>query len=200
MDGAESELLEILVRRSYLYRPDEPFVLASGKTSPVYIDCRRTTTFASAMPLVGQAFLTRLERACGGTLVDAVGGLTLGADPIAAAIAYYSVVVGTPVSWFSIRKEAKDHGTARWVEGSVEPGASVAVVDDVVTTGASTITAVERCRAFGLTVRAAIVLVDRAEADGRARIEEALAPDGGIFAAIFTRADLERIPTPTEKR
>jgi len=192
MEDAESKLLDLLVRRSYIYNPKRPFLLASGKKSPIYIDCRSTTTFAEAMPLVGQVFFARLKHAGGAGIVDAVGGLTLGADPIAAAIAYHSAVVGRPVSWFSIRKEAKQHGTARWIEGSVEPGARVGVVDDVVTTGASTVTAVERCRDYGLTVVAAIVLVDRGESDGRARIEAALASGGGVFEAIFTRAELDR--------
>jgi orotate phosphoribosyltransferase len=192
MEQAESKLLDLLVRRSYIYRPDRPFVLASGKTSSIYIDCRSTTTFAEAMPLVGQVFFNRLKQAGGGALIDAVGGLTLGADPIASAVAYHSAIVGTPVSWFSVRKEPKQHGTTRWIEGSVEAGARVAVVDDVVTTGGSTVTAVERCRDYGLTVVAAVVLVDRAESEGRARIEAALEPDGGVFAAIFTRGDLDR--------
>jgi len=192
MEQAESKLLDLLVRRSYLHRPERPFVLASGKTSPIYIDCRTTTTFAKAMPLVGQVFFNRLKQAGGGILIDAVGGLTLGADPIAAAVAYHSAIAGTPVSWFSVRKEPKQHGTAQWIEGAVEAGNRVGVVDDVVTTGGSTVTAVERCREYGLTVVAAVVLVDRGESDGRARIEAALEPDGGVFTSIFTRSDLER--------
>jgi len=200
MEQAESKLLDLLVRRSYLYRPERPFVLASGKTSPIYIDCRSTTTFAQAMPLVGQVFFNRLKQAGGGVLIDAVGGLTLGADPIAAAVAYHSAVAGTPVSWFSVRKEPKQHGTAQWIEGSVKAGDRVGVVDDVVTTGGSTVTAVERCREYGLTVVAAVVLVDRGESDGRARIEAALEPDGGVFASIFTRADLDRAWTAAGQR
>lgn len=190
MEGNEARLLELLVRRSYLYRPEQPFVLASGKTSPIYIDCRLTTTLAEAIPLVGAAFFQRLNGMGGGGLVSAVGGLTLGADPIAAAVAYYSTVVGTPVSWFTIRKEAKRHGTTRWVEGAVDPGARVAVVDDVVTTGASTITAIERCRGYGLVVVGVVVLIDRGEEDGRSRIQDALGAEG-LFSAIFTRADLD---------
>lgn len=190
MEQSEAQLLGLLVRRSYLYRPEQPFVLASGKTSPIYIDCRLTTTFAEAMPLLGAAFFRRLEAMGGATPVAAVGGLTLGADPIAAAVAYYSTAVGTPRSWFTIRKEAKRHGTTRWIEGAVEPGGRVAVVDDVVTTGASTVTAITRCRDYGLVVVGAVVLVDRGEEDGRARIQEALGADGS-YAAIFTRGDVE---------
>lgn len=192
MDERETRLLELLVQRSYLYRPEQPFVLASGKTSPIYIDCRLTTTFAEAMPLIGHAFCARLSEMMGGG-VAAVGGLTLGADPIAAATAYRSTIAGPPVSWFSIRKEAKQHGTTRWIEGAVEPGARVVVVDDVVTTGGSTVTAIERCRGFDLTVAGAIVLVDRSDGDGRSRIEAALGSDGGKFCSVFTRDDLERL-------
>jgi orotate phosphoribosyltransferase len=189
-NDVESRLLDVLVRRSYLYRPEKPFVLASGQTSPVYFDCRLTTTFAPALPLVGEALLSRLSALAGGESIVAVGGLTLGADPIAAAVSYYSNATAAPVSWFSVRKEAKGHGTTKWVEGSVEPGDAVAVVDDVVTTGASTVTAIERCRAHGLRVVAAAVLVDRSAGDGRARIEAALERPGR-FAALFTRVDLE---------
>jgi orotate phosphoribosyltransferase len=102
------------------------------------------------------------------------------------------------VSWFSVRKEAKSYGTTKGVEGSVDPGAAVAVVDDVVTTGASTVTAIERCRAHGLRVVAAAVLVDRSDGDGRARIEAALARPGG-FAAFFTRGDLESVWTAIQR-
>ena len=187
----EARLLEVLVRRSYFYRPDKPFVLASGKTSPVYIDCRRTTTYAPALPLVGEAVYARLRPLVGDRGVAAVGGLTMGADPIAAAVAYYSARAGAPISWFSVRKEQKSHGTTRWVEGSAEQGDRVAIVDDVVTTGGSTVIAIERCREQGLDVVAAVVLVDRSEGgEGRTRVEAALG-SGGTFTALFTRRDLE---------
>jgi orotate phosphoribosyltransferase len=193
MDRVEStaaRLLELLLRRSYLCRPEAPFVLASGKTSPIYIDCRLTTTYAEAIPLIGELCFHRVLEIAQGTPPAAVGGLTLGADPIAAAVSYYSTVAAQPISWFTVRKEAKQHGTARWIEGSVEAGARVVVVDDVVTTGASTLTAIERCRAHGLMVVGALALVDRCEDDGRRRIETALGA-GCSFASIFTRADLD---------
>ncbi len=190
MTATESRLLDILVRRSYFYRPEKPFVLASGRTSPIYIDCRRTTTYAPALPLLGEAVFSRVQRLAGDRGVAAAGGLTLGADPIAAAVAYYSAGAGSPVSWFSVRKEAKHHGMTRWVEGAVEPGERVAVVDDVATTGASTVTAIERCREYGLEVVVAVVLVDRSEGEACDRIEAVLGRSGG-FAAVFTRADLE---------
>lgn len=188
--SATARLLDLLVRRSYLCRPEAPFVLASGKTSPVYIDCRLTTTYAEAMPLIGELCFRRILEMGHGMPPAAVGGLTLGADPIAAAVSYYSTVAGPPISWFTVRKEAKQHGTARWIEGSVESGARVVVVDDVITTGASTLTAIERCRTHGLTVVGALVLVDRGEEEGRQRIEAVLG-SGGSFGSIFARADLD---------
>jgi orotate phosphoribosyltransferase len=192
MTPSTKKLLEILVGRSYLYRPEKPFVLASGKTSPTYIDCRLTTTFAGALPLIGEVVLESVERVAGARPVAAVGGLTMGADPIAAAVAYWSTVVGRPLSWFTIRKENKRHGTTRWIEGAVERDDRVVVVDDVVTTGGSTVTAIERCREHGLQVVGVVVLVDRGEDDGRRRIEEKLGR-GAAYAAVFTRADLERV-------
>jgi orotate phosphoribosyltransferase len=194
MTDAESHLLDLLVRRSYFYRPEKPFVLASGATSPVYIDCRRTTTYAPALSLLGETVFARILEVAGDRRVAAVGGLTLGADPIAAAVAYHSTAAGHPVSWFSVRSAAKSHGMTRWVEGAVEPGEPVVVVDDVATTGASTVKAIERCREYGLEVVAAVVLVDRSGGEGGERIEAALGRRGG-FAAMFTRADLEAART-----
>jgi orotate phosphoribosyltransferase len=188
--SSAARLLDLLVRRSYLYRPDAPFVLASGKTSPLYVDCRLTTTYAEAIPLIGELCFQRVVAMGRGVAPAAVGGLTMGADPIAAAVSFYSTVAAQPISWFTVRKEAKQHGTARWIEGSVEPGARVVVVDDVVTTGASTLTAIERCRAHGLLVIGALALVDRGEEDGQRRIEATLGPEGS-FASIFTRAVLD---------
>lgn len=173
--------------RSYLVRrpPEPPFLLASGATSWHYFDCERTTTYAPALPLLGEAFYRLLDRT-----VTAVGGLTRGADPIADAVAFYSVVRGErPVNAFSVRKEPKSHGTGRWLEGSVEPGETVAVVDDVVTSGGSVIRALERCREEGLRVAQVLVLVDREEQDGMARVRAAAGPDVPVLA-IFRFSEL----------
>jgi orotate phosphoribosyltransferase len=158
MTPREESLAELLAVHSVFYRPRNPFVLSSGRTSPFYFDCRRTTMLPQAMPLIGRLIFERIRGA-----VDAVGGLTMGADPIACAVAYYSHGRHQPIAAFSVRKEAKSHGMQRWVEGAVRPRARVAVVEDVVTTGESTLRAILRCRDEGLRVERVVALVDREE-------------------------------------
>lgn len=178
-------LRELLLRFSYR-RSDKPsFRLASGKLSDLYIDCRATTMRSEALPLVGAVV---------GELVpvdaEAIGGLTMGADPIAVATAYWGATHGRPLNAFSVRKQPKGHGLEKWVEGCVGPGARVVVVDDVVTTGGSTIDAIRRCRQEGLNVTAVIVLVDREEEDGMAAVRREAGSGVGV-AAVFTRSELE---------
>ena len=175
------ELLKILRERSVL-RGD--FVLASGKRSNVYVDARLTTLHAGAMPLIGRAFLkTMLDR---GWVTDAVGGLTMGADPIVVAVARESLEYGYSVDGFLIRKEAKGHGRGRFVEGlQTGEGKTAVIVEDTSTTGGSTVKAIERAREFGFDVKGAIALVDREEG-GRETIEAA---DVG-FDRIFTLTEL----------
>jgi orotate phosphoribosyltransferase len=121
--------------------------------------------------------------------VRAVGGLTMGADPIAAAVASYSTRHGRALDAFSVRREAKKHGLAKYIEGFVEAGSQIAIVDDVVTTGGSTIDAIRRCRQEGLQLRAVIVLVDRQEDDGLEAIRREAGADV-LVHAIFTRDEL----------
>ena len=181
----KTRLLDMLVTKSYR-RADTPcFRLASGKLSDFYIDCKATTLCGQAMPLVGEVFAHQLPDG-----VDAVGGLTMGADPIAHAIAHYSASHGKPVNAFSVRKEPKKHGTRKWIEGSVERGSRVVVLDDVVTTGGSTIDAIRKCREEGLRVVAVMALVDRQEEGGLEAIRREAGPDVPA-QAIFTKADLE---------
>ena len=116
----------------------------------------------------------------------------MGADPIAAAVAFHSAGTAHPVAWFSVRKAAKEHGATRWLEGSARPGDAVVVVEDVITSGGSLIEAVRKCYAEGLRVLRAVVLVDREEDGGRARVEKALGEVGADFEALFTRGQLER--------
>jgi orotate phosphoribosyltransferase len=179
-----ARLLALLVERSYHYRPERPFTLASGALSDFYLDARVTTWDPEAKPLIGAlVFDVVTGRA------DAIGGLTLGADPIAGAVAYYSQIVGAPIRAFTVRKQVKEHGMGRWIEGSVRPGDRVAIVDDVVTTGTSTLDAIDRCRQAGHPVTAVVALVDREEG-GLERIREAV-PDAPCVA-LFTRAELDR--------
>ena len=138
------------------------FTLVSGQTSEWYIDAKLTTCTASAMPLVGRLFLEKMHLR--GWVPDAVGGLPMGADAIAAAIAHQSVATssGHAIDSFVIRKETKQHGTKRFLEGLIDPvGKSVVVLDDVCTTGGSTILAIDRARESGLVILGAICLVDR---------------------------------------
>ena len=187
MTPQEEELLRLLVRLSYFREPGRQFRLASGRMSDYYIECALTTTNPTAIPLIGALVHARLPPAA-----VAVGGPTMGADPIAAAVAFHSTGTAHPVAWFSVRKAAKEHGATRWLEGSAKPGDAVVVVEDVITSGGSLIEAVRKCREEGLRVLRAVVLVDREEDGGRARVEQALGEVGADFAALFTRSQLER--------
>jgi orotate phosphoribosyltransferase len=179
-----ARLLALLVERSYHYRPERPFTLASGATSPFYLDARVTTWDPEAKPLIGALVFDAVTGRA-----DAIGGLTLGADPIAGAVAYHSQLVGSPIRAFTVRKELKEHGMGRWIEGSIRPGDRVAIVDDVVTTGTSTLDAVDRCRAEGHPITAVVILVDREEG-GVERIRTAL-PDVPCVV-LFARSELDR--------
>ena len=183
MESPRALLAKHLVQRSYV-RGD--FVLASGRRSSDYFDCRLTTCFAEALPLIGRAFLDEFERAR--VRPRSVGGLTSGSDPIAAAVAFCSSGERRPIDLFSVRKERKQHGTRKWIEGCAE--SPLAVVDDVVTSGKSVIQAIERCREEKLEVAQVVVLVDRQE--GGMDAIRAAAP-GIPVCAVFTRTELEAL-------
>ena len=187
---ANADLAEILVRRSYLEaeREEDYFVLTSGRRSKTYFDCQVTTAYAQAMPLIGRAFLDEFRRQ--GIVPTAVGGLTRGADPVAQAIVYTSLLFPPVVQLFSVRKARKEHGMRRWIEGCAPPGGRVAVVDDVVTSGKSVLQAIAACREEGLEVAQVVVLVDREEG-GMDRIREAAGK--APVSAIFTRSQLEAL-------
>jgi len=183
VDSPRGPLAKHLVQRSYV-RGD--FVLASGRRSTDYFDCRLTTCFAEALPLIGRAFLEEFERA--GVRPRSVGGLTSGSDPIAAAVAFCSSHADRPIDLFSVRKDRKQHGTRKWIEGC--PAGPAAVVDDVVTSGKSVIQAIERCREEKLEVAQVVVLADREE--GGMDAIRAAAP-GIPVSAVFTRSQLEAL-------
>ena len=175
-----ARLLELL--RTLAYEERE-VILASGKPSNFYIDCKQAALTAEGHHLIGTLvceLLAQLE-----PKVRAVGGLTMGADPIASATATVSWSLGRPLDAFYIRKEPKGHGTQKWLEGDkrVPPGTPVAIVEDVCTTGASTLKAIERARLHGLDVRRVVALVDREEG-GREAVERE-AP----FNALFRQSD-----------
>lgn len=155
----KTALIDMLCRKSFQYSAEPKFKLVSGRMSQFYVNCKPTTLSATGMVLVGRLVFERIRRAA----VTAAGGLTFGADPIAVATAFASALEHVPVNAFSIRKTRKDHGIVRWVEGDVAAGDRVAIIDDVATTGGSTITAIERARSEGLNVVKAVILVDRQE-------------------------------------
>lgn len=179
-DSKRHRLTEIL-RSESLRKGD--FVLASGRRSTYYLDCRRTTLHAEGAFLVGHLILEAIDRR--GWRVAAVGGLTLGADPMATAAAVVSHIQGRPVHAFLVRKEAKAHGTGQQIEGAPPAGSAVVLVEDVITTGGSTLIARDACRAAGLEVRGVVALVDREEG-GRAALEA----EGLAVEALFTAKEL----------
>jgi orotate phosphoribosyltransferase len=183
------QLLSLLARLSFRLGH---FQLSSGATSDYYIDCRTTTLHAEGGRLTGEAILDLLNE--NGIQADAVGGLTLGADPIvsnvATASAWRAVFnPGAPLlHGFLVRKAEKAHGTGRRIEGFLKEGARVVIVDDVCTTGASTINAIEAAREAGMTVAAVVCIVEREEANGRPAVEASAA--GAPFLRLFTANDV----------
>ena len=149
------------------------FVLSSGRTSTLYIDARLTTMSPEGLATIGPLALDTLRTS--GWNVRAVGGLTLGADPIAYAVSYASMLAGAPVRAFTVRKEAKAHGTGKVIEGPFESGDRVAIIEDVITTGASALRAADAVRAAGGDIAGVLALVAREEG-GREAIEAAGLP------------------------
>lgn len=155
----KQELIDILCHKSFKYSNEPTFKLVSGKLSSFYVNCKPTTLSARGMYLAGHLIFNKIKDSD----VSGVGGLTFGADPLAVATAFASEMNGPAINAFSIRKTQKDHGIVRWVEGDVQPGQRVVIIDDVATTGGSTIKAIERARAEGLEVVKSVILVDRQE-------------------------------------
>ncbi len=168
MTTADSAALDRLLLARSVKRGH--FVLASGRTSTFYIDCRLTTMAAEGLVLIGQLGLTALRQA--GWAPRSIGGLTMGADPVAYAIAAASVGHPPIIDAFSVRKEAKAHGTGRQVEGNFTASDPVVVVEDVITTGGSALKAIDAIRGAGGTVLGIPAVVDREEG-GRATLEAA---------------------------
>lgn len=161
--SARARLLDLFVERSFRLGD---FTLASGRKSDFYIDCRTTTMHAEGQDLLGKVGCDTLEEA--GWEPDLVGGLTMGADPIAYAIAGESFRRGRPIHAFSVRKRAKRHGSGRRIEGCFESGARVVVVEDVITTGGSALQAYEALRAEQATIVGVLAAVDRQEGGSEA--------------------------------
>ena len=183
MTSDRNQLLELLHRLSY---EEREVTLTSGRKSNFYIDGKQATCHARGALLTGRLFYQRIRAA--GIPIKGVGGLTMGADPIVAAISVVSALENDPLHAFLIRKEPKGHGKQLWIEGdkNLQPGDPVAIVEDVVTSGGSLLKAVERARAHELEVRMALTLVDRGEGGA-----EFLADHGLQLEALFTIEDLK---------
>jgi len=181
MHSARQKLLSTLAHKSF--RLGE-FKLSSGGTSDYYIDCRATTLDAKGSRLTGEVFLEEIRQR--NWKPRAIGGLTMGADPIVVAVS----VLSGDLNGFLVRKAEKQHGTGQRIEGFREKGAPVVIVDDVCTTGASTIQAIEAAREFGFEIVAAMCLVEREEAKGRPNVEKAAAP--APFVSIFTANEVRQ--------
>ena len=184
-----NQLLSLLARTSFRLGQ---FKLSSGGTSDYYIDCRTTTLHAEGGRLTGHAILELLE--ANGIDAEAVGGLTMGADPIVSNVATASAwrARSDPraplLHGFLVRKAEKAHGTGRRIEGFFKEGARVVIVDDVCTTGASTINAIEAAREAGMVVAAVVCIVEREEANGRPAVEAAA--QGAPFLRLFSANDV----------
>jgi orotate phosphoribosyltransferase len=175
------ELLRLLATKSFRLGQ---FKLASGGTSDYYIDCRITTLDARGAQLTGQVFLDEIRSQ--GWNPEAIGGLTMGADPLAVSVA----VTSGHIHAFLVRKAEKQHGTGQRIEGFREKGARVVIVDDVCTTGSSTIQAIEAAREFGFEIVGVMCLVEREEAQGRPGVEQAASP--ARFISVFTANDVKQ--------
>ncbi len=165
----KKRLIELIIERTFRFTDKPTFKLASGKMSSYYFNCKPTTLNSEGMYLIGN-LLYDLIKSRKSWKANAVGGLTLGADPISNAIAYTFHLKGEQMESFVVRKEPKKHGTMLWVEGNVGSGDKVIIIEDVITTGGSTIKAIDRTKKCGLKVLGVIVLIDRQEG-GKEKIE-----------------------------
>ena len=180
---AREKLLKLLYKNSFMYDSDKGFKLSCGAHSDVYFDCKKTSLTSEGLMLIGELFWEEIKNLD----VEAIGGLTLGADSIVCATAMHAAIKGRKIDAFIVRKEAKKHGTQRWIEGNIRKGMKVVIVDDVVTTGASTLKAIQKAKEAGLEILKIVVLIDREEG-GREAIER----QGYEYVSIFTRSDFIR--------
>ncbi len=182
--SARQSLLRLIATNSFRLGN---FTLSSGLKSDYYIDCRTTTLHAEGAELTGRVFLELFREQ--GWHPEAIGGLTMGADPIVTAVAVISAQAHTPIHGFLVRKAEKAHGMGQRIEGFQQKGANVVIVDDVCTTGSSTIQAIQAAKEFGFKVVGAACLVEREEAGGRPAVEQAAAP--APFVTIYKASDVK---------
>jgi orotate phosphoribosyltransferase len=175
----DKEALVALIRHKALRFGS--FTLASGKKATYYLDGKQVTLDANGSRLIAEGILDLLGRE---GMPDAIGGMAIGADPITASVVTMSAIRGTPLTGFMVRKESKGHGTNQFIEGPVQPGQRVVIVEDVVTTGGSSLKAIERVEAFGLKVIRVVAIIDRMEGGA-----EAFAQRGYPFSSLLSIRD-----------
>jgi len=172
VDSMKNRLMEIILEKSFQYSEEPIFKLVSGGASNFYFNCKPTMLDPEGKELIGRLIFSSIRD----IEVAAIGGLELGSVPISSAVSLISQLEGQPIKEFIVRKEKKDHGITAKVEGVFVAGEKVVVVDDVITTGGSTIKAIEAVQKLGLEVSKVVVLVDREEMNGRQNIEK-LSPE-----------------------
>jgi len=184
--AASERLIRILIEtKAFQYSQTPIFTLASGAKSSFYVDCRAALSYPEAREIVGDLMLDRL----GSGHADAVGGLLIGAFPIAIALSDAAYRRKSPLlRVFVVRKEPKEHGLKKLIEGAVAPGDRAVIVDDVITSGKSTIEAIRKSREFGLEVTRAIAIIDREEQGGRQAVEA----EGVRLDTLCTLGDLKQ--------
>lgn len=155
----KKRLIELIYEKAFRYSEEPTFKLVSGRMSNYYFNCKTVTLHPEGMYLIGNIIFEMIKNSG----AKGIGGLTLGADPIADAVAYTSYIQKKPIEAFVCRKNAKAHGTMQWIEGNVAPGDKVVIVDDVITTGKSTIEAITKAKEGGLDIVKVIALIDRQE-------------------------------------
>ena len=177
--------------QSFKWDKEKGFTLVSSHVSPFYVDCRALMAHPSARRLVGQL----AHEALAGLAIDCLGGLEIGAISIATTISDYAYTTSPKRDWrtFVVRKQAKDHGLGRLIEGAIHPKDCALIVDDVLTSGGSLLKAVVAARQAGLTVTHALVIVDRKEQEGRAKVEQ----EGVKVISLLTIDDLTAQQRPT---
>ncbi len=190
----KGRLIRLIYERAFKYSEEPIFKLVSGRMSNYYFNCKMVTLNPEGMYLIGNIIFDMIKD----LNVKGIGGLTLGADPIADAVAYTSYLKEKPIEAFVVRKSAKSHGTMQWIEGDVKAGDKVVIVDDVITTGKSTIEAITKAKEAGLDIVKVIALVDRQEG-GYENIMEQLKDIKGdykLVEAVVTRDDVMRLYKP----
>jgi orotate phosphoribosyltransferase len=175
-------LIELIIENAFQYSETPKFKLAYGGISQYYFNCKRVCYDPEGQYLIGNMVFDAVRE----LQIHGIGGLTLGADPISTATAYSSWLGGQPIQSFVVRKAQKDHGIVASIEGKVTAGDRVVVVDDVVTTGSSTLQAIAACRKAGLEIVGVVALIDRQEMSGRENIEREVP----AFKSLFTRDEI----------